>query len=169
LEVRARDRLGIDYKVIAVASMFSARLVGAAAAALVGVVAAAFLQQQRWARVDFDGVPIAALGVAVAAFLGAVFGPRLRGSVHGLDTAILMTLAVVPATAIVVGLLGTIEVVLTGQDVPILAPIGFALFGLLVIVAPAVLVVLPAAVVWSQVTRVALSLLAKVQHGAVPR
>jgi hypothetical protein len=68
----------------------------------------------------------------------------------------LMALAVVPLTALFVGMLGMAEVVVGGLDVHVLAPMGHAFLGLLVIGPAGLVVAVPAAVAWSQLTRLAL-------------
>ena len=131
-----------------------ARLIGAGSALVVGVATAAFLSTQEWAGLQFaGGLPLGVFGIPAAAVLGAWLAPRLRtGPKHGLHTALPLALLVVPLTALLTAIAGVIEIAVRGEDLPLLAPFGMALFGLLIIGPAALLVAIPAAVVWAQLT-----------------
>lgn len=147
---------------ILMTSTLQPRVVGTLAGALIAVLLTGAPLGEWWTGFRFGGLSLGAFAIPTAALLGAWRGPRLRDADHtgALREAILFALLAVPFGALLTAIPGTIEIAVTEADIPLLAPFGFAVFGLLIVGPAALLVALPAAVLWAEIVRFTLRRLA---------
>ncbi len=140
---------------ILVRRMFGPRPVGASFAVAIAAAAAVVPFGDWWATFDFGGIALRWFPIVPAALLGWWRAPRLVAASHAiaLREALVVSMLAVPLVAFLTAGPGVLEIIITGADYPVLAPVGLSVFGLLHLGPVSVLMAIPAALLWAEAVR----------------